>query len=54
MFIYESCFTPSTSVTNSNIILTRATEIKAKEVNNDPENTKEENIQLIEDLEEEI
>ena len=54
MFIYESCFTPSTSVTNSNIILTRATEIKAKEVNNDPENTKEENIQLIEDLEEEV
>jgi hypothetical protein len=54
MFIYESCFTPSTSVTNSNIILTRATEIKAKEVNNDPENTKEENIELIEDLEEEV
>ena len=54
MFIYESCFTPPTSVIKSNIILTRATEIKAKEINNNPENTKEENIELIEDLEEEV
>jgi hypothetical protein len=54
MFIYESCFTPSTSVTNSNIILAKAKEIKAKEVNNNPENTKEENIELIEETEAEV
>jgi hypothetical protein len=53
MFIYESCFVPP-SVINSNIILVKATEIKAKEVNNGTENTKEENIGLIEDLEEEV
>ena len=54
MFIYESCFVPSLSVTPSNIILAKATEIKAKEVNNDPENTKEENIGLIEETEAEV